>query len=127
MASTFVAFPLFFITGANKEDIVDFCSSAAVGVGWAWVFISVIGALAGAGISESLAMGVGVGVPTAALCAFHFIVTRRFVCTKVPMMFGAIACTFFAGADKWLPLVITLCLGVLLAYVCKLGTLVFKE
>jgi hypothetical protein len=126
MACTFVSLPMFFMTGANKREIIDFCSSAAIGVLWALGFIALIGLLLEAGLPAAVATGLGVCSATSVLCAFHFIVTTKYAFTRVPMMFGAIACTFFAGPDKWLPLMITLCFGVLLAYLCQFGFYLFN-
>ena len=56
-------------------------------------------------------------VLTSVLCAVHSVFKPYGLFSSIPMMFGAIASTFFAGADKWLYLMITLCLGVLLGYV----------
>lgn len=65
---------------------------------------------------------------TAVLCAFHFIVNAKTpVFSKVPMMFGGISSTFMLGGDKWWVIMITLCCGVLLAFLCQCGTLLLDE
>jgi len=118
---------MFFQAGAKKEEIVDYCSSAVAGVAWAVLYIYLIGVLIAQGLSVSLSNAIVVCAATIVLCAFHFIVTKRYVLTKVPMMFGALASTFFAGSSKWPALMATLCFGVLLAYLCQLGTCFLNE
>ena len=127
MPCTFVGLPLFFIAGAKKEEILDFCSSAIMGVIWGLIFIYGIVFLLNNGVSAAIANASIIFLITAVLCAFHFIVTPKILLSKVPMMFGAISSTFFAGADKWPALMVTLCFGILLAYICQCGTLLLNE
>ncbi len=132
MPVSFVALPLFFIAGAKKEDLPGFLTSALAGVAWGCLYLWLIGLLTGAGLPLAVAFGLVLFVCTAALCAFHFIVTNKNVFNKVPMMFGALACTFMQGdiltsPHKWWVLILTLCMGVLLAYLCQCGTLLLGE
>lgn len=128
---TFVAFPLYFIAGAKKEDLLGFLTSAAAGVAWGCLYLYLIGLLMGWGVPAAVAFGLVLFVCTAILCAFHFIVTSKVVFNKVPMIFGALACTFMQGdilvsPHKWWVLILTLCLGILLAFACQCGTLLMR-
>ncbi|MFP3156115.1 DUF1097 domain-containing protein [Lachnospiraceae bacterium ZAX-1] len=127
MPCTFVALPLFFLAGAKKEEFLDFCSSAIAGVIWGLIFLYFIGLLISQGLAEPFANAIIIFAATTVLCAFHFIVTKKVVFSKVPMMFGGIASTFFGGGDKWWVLMITLCFGVLLAFLCQCGTYLLDE
>ena len=65
MPCTFVALPLFFIAGAKKEDILDFCSSSIIGVVWGIVFIFGIGHLINKGINEPISNAIIIFLITA--------------------------------------------------------------
>ena len=128
MPCTFVALPLFFLGGAKKSEFADFCTSACMGVVWGLIFLWGIGALINYGWPEALANAANIFFWTAVLCAFHFIVNAKTpVFSKVPMMFGGISSTFMLGGENWWVIMITLCCGVLLAFLCQCGTLLLDE
>lgn len=129
MPCTFVALPLYFLAGAKKEDFADFCTSACMGVVWGLIFLWGIGKLMTSfGWIEPFANAANIFFWTAVLCAFHFIVNAKTpVFSKVPMMFGGISSTFMLGAENWWVIMLTLCFGVLLAFLCQCGTLLLDE
>lgn len=125
---TFIALPIYFNAGARKEEYFNYCTSAIIGVGWAAIYVYAMGTFGGlAMMPAAYSNALVIVVITAALCAIHIIVTPKGLFSSIPMMFGAIAATFFAGVDKWLYIVITLCLGISLGYVCGLGFKMMDE
>ena len=120
LPATFVGLPIYFLSGAKKEEFLDFSLSAVGGVCWALLYLFCIQAMLDAGMSAAVSNGVVVGVLTIALCAIHFILPPPF-CTKIPMMFGAIAFTFITGAAQPVAVMITFVLGICLAFLCNFG------
>jgi hypothetical protein len=129
MPCTFVALPLYFISGAKRSEFFDFLSSACMGVVWGLIYIWSIGMTMNAWrLNEAFANGLNILFWTVILCAFHFIVNANTpIFSKVPMMFGGLASTFMLGAENWWVIMITLCFGVLLAYLCQCGTLLLDS
>lgn len=122
LACTFVALPIYLNGGAKGVEMIDYCTSAIVGVLWGLVFIYSTKFLDNMGGEATFSASFIVFLVTAALCAIHFLCGPMKYLTRIPIMFGAVASTFFAGPDKWLYLMITLCLGVVLGYVNSYGT-----
>ena len=131
MPASFVALPIYFLAGANPREFLEYASSAVAGVAWGCLYLFLLDYLTGMGMFLLLAQFIVVGVVTAVLCAFHFIVTPRVVFSKIPMMFGAIASSFFgdvlATPERILPLMVTLILGLVLAIACNTGTRLLTE
>ncbi len=121
LPATFIGLPIYFLAGAKKEEFVDFVASAVAGVCWALFYLFCIGKLIGMGLPGAASQGLVVGVLTAVLCAIHFLLPAPF-CTKVPMIFGAIAFSFITGASQPVATMITFALGICLAYLCNYGT-----
>lgn len=121
LPATFIGLPIYFLAGAKKEEFLDFVSSAVAGVVWALFYLFCIGALLDAGIPGYAAQGLVVGIVTALLCAIHFNMPVPF-CTRIPMMFGAIAFTFITNASHPIATMATFTLGIGLAFWCNYGT-----
>jgi hypothetical protein len=131
MPATFIALPIYFISGAKKEEFLDYSSSAVIGVVWGCIYLFTMGWLIKMGMSAAIAQFFTVTVLTFILCSFHFIVTKGHFFSKIPMMFGALAACFlldvWTARERILPLMITLVLGVALAFLCNLGTMLLAE
>ncbi len=125
--ATFVALPIFFISGAERKEWKNFAASNICGVAWGWVYIFLIGWCISKGMESTLANALVCGVVTVVCCAFHFIVTPNTVFCRLPAMFGGIAVAFSTGATKIVPLMITLVLGTTLALICQEGTHLLTE
>lgn len=124
---TFVAVPIFLNGGGKKEQIGNHITSAIIGVVWGVIYTKCSAFLSGHGMSPTTSISLVVLVLTTVLCAIHGIFKPYGLFCSIPMMFGAIASTFFAGTDKWLYLMVTLSLGVLLGYACIYGTQVLDQ
>lgn len=120
--ATFIALPIYFISGAKKEEYFNFTVSNVTGVAWGWLYITAITWLISMGMNSVLSNALCCGIITIVCCAFHFIVTPNTFFNKLPAMFGGIAAAFSTGATKIIPLMITLVLGSTLALVCDMGT-----
>jgi hypothetical protein len=118
---TFIAVPIFLNAGGKKEQIPNHLTSALIGVAWGVAYIKIAAFLSIYNLTPSQSISLTVLVLTSVLCAVHGVFKPYGLFCSIPMMFGAIASTFFAGAEKWLYLMITLCLGVLLGYVVISG------
>lgn len=131
MPATFVALPIYFLSGAKKEEFIPFASSAVLAVLWGWLYLYCSGVLAGMGLPNPVVQFIVVGIVTFIVCAFHFTATTGIVFSKVPMMFGAIASSFLtdvgSNPEKIVPLMLTLVLGCVLALVCNAGTYFLTE
>ena len=125
--ATFVALPIYFISGAKRSEYINFTSSNVMGVIWGWIYIFLIGWCINLGMNATLANALVCGVITVVCCSFHFIVTPNTPFNKLPAMFGGIAVCFSTGGEKILPLMITLVLGSTLALVCQEGTHLLTE
>ena len=125
--ATFVALPIFFISGAKRSEYINFASSNICGVVWGWIYITLIVKMIGLGVNDIVANGIVCGVITVVCCAFHFICTPNTPLNKLPAMFGGIAVCFSTGATKIVPLMITLVLGSTLALICQEGTHLLTE
>lgn len=124
---TFVALPIFLNGGGKLEQIPNHMTSAIAGVLWALIYLKVSGLIIAAHISPPVALGVTVAVITAILVAIHGALKFYGLFGNIPAMFGAIACTFFAGGDKWPYVLVTLCLGIALGYINISGTKFLDE
>lgn len=113
--------------GGKKEQIGNHITSAIIGVVWGVIYTKCSAFLSGHGMSPTTSISLVVLVLTTVLCAIHGIFKPYGLFCSIPMMFGAIASTFFAGTDKWLYLMVTLSLGVLLGYACIYGTQVLDQ
>lgn len=118
---TFVALPIYLSGGAKANKFLDSCLSAIAGVVWGILFIYFDALLTSKGMAPLIASAFSVALVTITLCATHLILTPKRLFTNIPMMFGAVACTFFVGPDKWFYIMITLCLGVLLGFINDSG------
>lgn len=119
---TFVGLPIYFLSGAKKEEFLNFAISFVTGVAWGWFYIFCINKLVAAtGMSSPLASAIVILVVTIVCVGFHFIVTPNTVFNKVPAMFGGISMMFSTGGTKVVPVAVTLVFGVCLAYLCNLG------
>jgi len=120
--ATFVALPIFFLSGAKRGEFLNYSLSNIVGVVWGWVYITGIIWMTGMGFSNVVSQGLVCGIVTIICCSFHFIVTPNTYFNKLPAMFGGIAMAFSTSATKIIPLMITLALGSTLALICQEGT-----
>ncbi|MDD3219907.1 MAG: DUF1097 domain-containing protein [Lachnospiraceae bacterium] len=128
MWNTFVALPIFFTAGAKKSEYFNYVTSMLCGIVWGVVNIAFVGVLTGFGIPDSLNMFLSTGIITAVCCILHFTVTSRTWLNKIPMMFGAIACTFNVGISKDLWVVaITMFGGITLGLICQEGFYLLDE
>ena len=119
---TFVGLPIYFLSGAKKEEFLNYAVSFVAGVAWGWLYITVINWMCAAfGLSAPVSSAIAILVITIVCVGFHFIVTPNTLFNKVPAMFGGIAMMFSTGGTKMVPVAVTLVLGVGLAYLCNLG------
>ena len=114
---TFVALPIFVSGGGKLEQIPNHMSSTIAGVLWALFYLKVSGLMISSHISPPVAFGVTVAVLTAILVAIHGALKFYGLFGNIPAMFGAIACTFFVGGNKWPYVMVTLCLGIVLGFI----------
>lgn len=127
MWMSFVSLPIYFNAGAKRTEYFEYVSSMIVGVFWGIIFLYFIGMVAGKGVPENISVGVVVGIATISCCAIHFILTANFLLNKVPIMFGAIACTFSQGGENIPYIMITLFLGITLALIMQEGVNLLNE
>lgn len=122
MWNTFVALPIFFTSGAHRSEYKNYVASMLCGIVWGVVYLYFIGVMAGMGIPDCVNMFLDVGIITILCCAVHFTVTANTWFNKVPMMFGAIACTFNMGisVDLWV-VAVTMFGGLTLGLICQEG------
>lgn len=120
--ATFVALPIYFLSGAKKEEFFNFAVSFVTGAAWGWLYIVAINWMCkNWGLSGPVSSALAVLVITIVCVGFHFIVTPNTVFNKVPAMFGGISVMFSTGGAKVVPVMITLVLGTCLAFLCNLG------
>lgn len=119
MWATFVALPIYFITGAPRKEFWNFFLCYPIGVGWGIVYLWLIDVLSGV-MEPNLGFTLGVLIVTFVLVAIHLAFLRNTPLNKVPAVFGGISTCFSTGGTNAVPLIITLLLGcslaVLLAY-----------
>ncbi len=127
MWMSFVALPIYFNAGAKKLEYFDYVASMVAGVGWGLVCLYFIGILANKGIPTSLNMGVVVGIATIVCCVIHFCVTNNFLFNRVPMMFGAMACTFSQNGKNLIAIILTMFCGITLALIMQEGSKLLNE
>ena len=119
---TFVGLPIYFLSGAKKEEFLNYAISFVTGVAWGWFYIFCINKMVELwGLSAPVASALVILVVTIICVGFHFIVTPNTVFNKVPAMFGGISMMFSTGGTKVVPVAVTLVLGVCLAFLCNLG------
>ncbi|MEK6418281.1 DUF1097 domain-containing protein [Paraburkholderia tropica] len=114
---SFIALPIFLNGGGKLEQMPNHLTSALLGVVWGLAYIKLSAVLSLLHFASSTALVIAVFIATSVLCSVHGIFKPFGLFCSIPMMFGAIASTFFAGADKWLYVMLTLCLGIVLGYV----------
>lgn len=112
---TFVALPIYFGSGAKREEFPHYVVSVIVGVVWGFIYLKLIGVLAGAGLGINVTMLLVVGVVTLIMCAIHLCVTNNTWANKLPMMFGAVACMFSQNGQAAGSILLTLVGGLILA------------
>ncbi|WP_438790297.1 DUF1097 domain-containing protein [Enterococcus sp. DIV0756] len=117
MYATYIAFPIYFNGGAKKDEFFNYAFSSILGVLWGIVFLQGIEILSSLGISSELSQALAVCILTTICASLHLIILDRTFFNKLPAIFGAIAATFSTGGEKAIPLMITLFLGVALAYI----------
>lgn len=127
MWATYVALPIYFLSGVKKSEFLNYSFSYVAGVGWGWVYIAATSLLLSLGMTVLWANGLVCFVATAVCLIIHFILLDNTPFNKVPAIFGAIASTFSTGGEKIVPLMITLVLGACLAYVFNWGLNVIDE
>lgn len=113
---TFVALPIFLAGGGKRENLPGALGSAIAGVAWGAIFLSFQQWIALRGVEPTQAAALSVAIATALLCAVHSLFTIKGLMSNIPMMFGAVACTFFVGLDKWPYTLLTLGFGIVLGY-----------
>jgi hypothetical protein len=91
---TFIALPIYFISGANKKELPNFAVGNVTGVLWGLVYILSTDLLISFGLNGTVATALACGVVTLICCSFHMIVTPNTVFNKLPAMFGGISATF---------------------------------
>jgi len=117
---TFIALPIFFNGGAQRKDFFAYGVSSILGVVWGLIFLFFIGIFAQV-MNENLATALSCLIFTACVC-LHMMVPDKFLFNKVPAMFGGIAATFSQGGENFIPIMITLVLGDIVAVLCSEGT-----
>jgi len=127
MWATYVALPIYFLSGVKKSEFLNYAVSGVTGVGWGLVYITLTSLLISQGMSDLWANGLVCFVVTAVCLIIHFILLDKTPLNKVPAIFGAIASTFSTGGEKILPLMITLVLGTCLAYIFNWGLNILDE
>ena len=105
MWMAFVALPIYFGAGAKLKEFPHFFCSILSGIAWGLVMLFLIGKFMGAGLGAPMAMFIVVGLCTFICVGLHMIVLGNTVVGKVPMIFGGLAMTFYAGGQN-LPYVI---------------------
>ena len=126
---TFIALPIFFISGANRKEYPNFAIGNVTGVLWGMFYILLINFLSGdaVGMDGVLATALVCLVITLVCCAFHMIVTPNTVFNKLPAMFGGIAAAFSQWGENIIPLMITLVCGTTLALIMSEGMKLLDE
>jgi hypothetical protein len=112
---TFVALPIYFGSGAKREEFPHYLVSVIVGVVWGFIYLKLIGLLAGAGLNLNVTFLLVVGVVTLIMCAIHLCVTQNTWANKLPIMFGAVACMFSQNGQAAGSILLTLIGGLILA------------
>lgn len=116
MYATYIAFPIYFNGGAKKEEFFNYTFSSILGVVWGIIFLKGIEILSSLGVSSELSQALTVCILTIVCASLHLIILDKTFFNKLPAIFGAIAATFSTGGEKAVPIMITLFLGVVLAY-----------
>lgn len=128
MWNTFVALPIFFTAGAKKSEYFNYVASMVCGIAWGVINICFVGVLTKVGLPDNLNMFLSTGIITAVCCILHFTVTSNTLFNKIPMMFGAIGCTFNMGISKDLWVVaLTMFGGISLGLICQEGSYLLDE
>lgn len=127
MWMTFVALPIYFNGGAKKAEYFDYVASMVAGVVWGAGMLYFIGILSNKGVPINSNMGVIVGGGTILCCAIHFCLTGNFLFNRVPMMFGAMACTFSQGGKNLPFIIITMFCGITLGLIMQEGSKLLNE
>jgi len=146
--ATFIALPIFFISGAGPKDLPNFIVSNITGVVWGLMYVF-LDYFMGVNLGLSAALGAQGGtivlafvcfIVTLVCCAFHMICTSKTLFNKLPAMFAGIAGVFSiwgsfytdAGAltvpfDRVIPLALTLAFGSTLAMTMGQGVKLLND
>ncbi|MDR1835369.1 MAG: DUF1097 domain-containing protein [Fusobacteriaceae bacterium] len=119
---SFVALPIYFNGGAKRSEFFHYSLSYIIGVLWGALMLKGLGAAAPS-IGMIPAMGIVVGLLTIACCAIHMMLPEKALLTKVPAIFGGMACAFacsFLGEPISIAM-ITLVGGTILGLLCMEG------
>lgn len=114
---TFISLPIYFGSGAKKEEFGQYFFSMIMGIIWGVVYLKGISYLSGAGVSLTITLFLVVGVVTFVLCALHLVVLGSTWLSKVPMMFGAVAAVFSQNGQNLGSIFVTLAAGLILAVI----------
>lgn len=121
MWMAFVALPIYFGAGAPLKKFPHFFCSMLSGVAWGMVMLFFIGKMVGAGFTAPVAMLVVVGICTTLCVGLHMIVLGNTVVGAVPMIFGGLAMTFYAGGQNLINVIGSLTGGLLLGIAISEG------
>ncbi|TRZ60990.1 hypothetical protein DZA28_14015 [Pseudomonas alloputida] len=124
---TFVVLPIFLSSNASAQRMPDALTSVAVGVAWGGVFVYAGAQLTRTGIEPANATALSVALLTSILCGAHLLLTPKGLLSHIPLMFGAVACVFFIGVERWPAILLTVCLGVLLGGVINASAKLMDE
>lgn len=130
--ATFVALPIYFTSGAKKEEMINYICSAPIGVLWGFIFIKTTGWVTGLNVSVAVANMLVTMVVTIVCVSLHMTLLSKTWFNKIPAIFGGIASTLAAqnytsNGEHLLPLAITLVFGVILGYVNNYGQFLLTE
>lgn len=94
---SFTALPIFFISGAKREDWLKFCCSNVVGVLWGMLYLFCMDRLIAIGWPWWITALVVIAVLCTIECAIHFNLPPAMQINVVPAQFGAISNTFWSS------------------------------
>ena len=123
MPISFVAFAIFFASGANREEFINFALCFSCGVGWAKICIFTLGLTASLPMPEVYSSALTFVVFITMVTFVHFIIPEKFRLNKTPGCFGGILSTLLLGGDMAIPVLSNLIAGLIFAYVCASGAL----
>ena len=123
----FIALPIYFNAGARKSEYSDYVVSKIMRVVWGVDMLYFIGIVSNSGAALNVSMGLVVGIGIIACCAIHFCLTGNFLVNRVPMMFGAIACTFSQGGKNLIFIILTMFCGITLGLIMQEGIKLLNE
>lgn len=124
---TYVAYPIYFLSGAKRKDLASYLSCSILGVIWGLVFLWCINLIVDFNVGGAIATGLGVLIIEFLLIFIHFAFTGNTIFGVVPAIFGGVAVTFSTGGKDIVVLMATLILGVLLALLSNEGKNLLKD